>query len=427
MIIVLASLFATSAISQNPTEITGNWQGILKVMNQELTVVFHINKEGDQLSGTMDSPDQGATGIPMDEVSYTDQTLVLKSERLRMTYEAQINEKGQLSGTFTQMGLKIPLDMDKVTETKQVNRPQEPKPPFPYFSEDVAFENKDAGIKLAGTLTYPKEGENFPAVILISGSGAQNRDEELLGHKPFLVIADFLSRNGYAVLRYDDRGVASSEGDYASATSYDFSTDAEAAFDFLKTHPMIDAGKIGFCGHSEGGMIAPMIAARNQDVAFIILMAGPAIPIDSLMGLQTKMILETTQIPAKLQELMVKNNKEMYAILKAGYPDKKSKKIMWKMLDKSRKSLTEAQQETIGYSSKSNLMQSIEQMHSPWFKYFMNFDPEKYLTQVKCQALALNGTLDLQVPAKENLEAIRQINKKTGGNYTIKYLEGIFS
>lgn len=257
-------------------EISGKWYGMLKLPGTELTIVVNISKtEAGAYTATMDSPDQGAFGIPVNSVTFENKQLELKIDALQAAYKAELVDM-VLKGTFTQMGqdLNLNLSQEEIKKPKAL-RPQEPQKPYPYHDEEVTFTNSKAGIKLAGTLTLPNKSGKFPAVVLISGSGPQNRDEEVFGHKPFLVLADYLTRNGIAVLRFDDRGVNLSEGDHSTATSADFATDVESAVAYLKTRSEIDHKKIGLMGHSEGGLIAPMVAAKDKSIAFIVLLAGP--------------------------------------------------------------------------------------------------------------------------------------------------------
>ena len=246
--------------------IEGYWTGSIDVQGISLRLAFTINVSGDTLLTTMDSPDQEVFGIPVQSTYTNDDTLRFEMPNASIKYEGVLDSSGRYIGMFNQGGMAFPLNLEK-TEEKQLGnkRPQEPKKPYPYSEEMVVFLNETDGIKLAGTLTIPKEQASYPAVVLISGSGAQNRDEAILGHKPFLVLADHLTRNGIAVLRYDDRGTAESEGDFTSSTAYDFSKDAEAAFNYLKSRKEIDSNRIGLIGHSEGGMVAPMVAARNSE------------------------------------------------------------------------------------------------------------------------------------------------------------------
>ena len=270
--------------------VLGDWNGILNIQGTQLRIVFHISETGGTYTATLDSPDQKAFGIPAGETTFAENNLEIKLPNLAAQYKdaaAQV-----VDGTFSQGGATFSLKLTREEQEKQeLKRPQNPVAPFPYAQEDVTYDNPAAqGVTLAGTLTLPKGDGPFPAVILISGSGPQNRDEELLGHKPFLVIADHFTRNGIAVLRFDDRGVGQSTGDFATATSADFATDVQAGVEYLKTRKEINARKIGLAGHSEGGLIAPMVAAKSADVAFIVLMAGPGVSGDKVIRLQSRLI-----------------------------------------------------------------------------------------------------------------------------------------
>ena len=288
LIILACFLIASPVFSQ---DITGQWNGVLKVQGIQLRLVFNISRTDSGYVSTMDSPDQGAKGIPTSTTSFKDSVVKITLDKLHIDFEGKLGQDNHIVGTFKQNGMSFPLNLSReFVEKEEILRPQEPKKPYPYYVEDVTFENKKAGISLAGTLTMPEKEGVFPAVVLISGSGAQNRDEEILGHKPFLVIADFLTRNGIAVLRYDDRGTASSTGDFKSATSADFATDVESAVTYLSTRKEINKKKIGLIGHSEGGIIAPMVAASSKKVDFIVLLAGTGIRGDQLLLLQQRLI-----------------------------------------------------------------------------------------------------------------------------------------
>ena len=287
--ILAFTLLAT--FSLNAQDIIGQWNGTLKVQGTQLRLVFNINKTDKGISATMDSPDQGAKGIPVTNTSFENSTLKIAITNSKIEYEGVLNPDNIIVGNFKQGGQIFPMNLSKEKiEREKLNRPQEPGKPYTYYSEDLTFENKKAGISLAGTLTMPAKDGIFPVVILISGSGPQNRDEELLGHKPFLILSDYLTKNGIAVLRYDDRGTALSKGDFKTATSADFATDVESAIAYLKTRKEINKKKIGLMGHSEGGLIAPMVASKSKDVAFIVLLAGTGIQGDKLLLLQQKLI-----------------------------------------------------------------------------------------------------------------------------------------
>jgi dienelactone hydrolase len=308
-------------------------------------------------------------------------------------------------------------------ETKPAIRPQEPKPPYPYRSEDLTFENKTAGITLAGTLTMPATGSKFPAVILITGSGAQNRDEEIMGHKPFLVIADYLTRRGIAVLRFDDRGTAQSTGNFGTATTADFATDAESAIAYLKSRKEINPEKIGLVGHSEGGVIAPMVAARTKGVGFVVMLAGSGIRGDALLLLQEELVYRTAGMPEdKLSEAIKINSKVFDRIVNT--KDAVSRQEIADYMTNMKSEITAAMPE--GMTADTYIQQFAVSLSSPWMQYFVRYDPAPALEKVKCPVLAVNGSKDLQVPAKENLAAISEALKK-GRNkkVTVKEYSGL--
>jgi alpha/beta superfamily hydrolase len=299
----------------------------------------------------------------------------------------------------------------------QNNRPQEPKQPFEYISENVVFKNNLDSISLAGTITYPKMGSDFPAVILISGSGPQDRNSELLNHKPFLVIADYLTKRGIAVLRVDDRGTGEAEGEYNETGLNGFVNDTESAFEFLKTRKEINHSKIGLIGHSLGGIIAPIIASENTDVSFIVILAGSGIRGDKLMLLQKEKIERKMGVPETGITQGQNNMKGAYDIIL-----------------KSNENKTELQTELKNYFTKvfgamlpeSQIQTISEQMSIPWLTDFIKFDPQTSLSKTKCPVLALNGSNDLQVPPKENLEIIEKILKENGNeDVETKQLENL--
>lgn len=414
-----ALLFSITSFAQ---DITGSWNGVLKVQGIQLRLTFHVEKTEKGYSSSMDSPDQNAYGIPATSTSFNDNTLQIGIAAAGIEYAGVLEADEKIKGTFKQGGMNLPLDLSREAFIKvEQKRPQEPREPYPYLSEDLFFHNEKAGIKLAGTLTTPQEGSNFPAVILISGSGAQNRDEEIMGHKPFLVLADYLTRNGIAVLRYDDRGTAESEGNFMNATSADFATDVQAAVDFLKTRNEINPSQIGLIGHSEGGLIAPMVASSDEDVAFIVLLAGTGVRGDKILlaqqaligevsGMTTAQLKENDLISRGAFEIVVKEQSE----------------------EQLKNELTEYMTKVFRNIPKENLPPNMtesdfvvaqtSQLSNPWMKYFINYDPAPALEKVSCPVLAINGAKDLQVPAKENLAAIKHALEK-GGNPNITTVE----
>lgn len=296
-------------------------------------------------------------------------------------------------------------------------RPQEPRPPFPYRTEEVTFENPEAGITLAGTLTMPFKGRKFPAVVLLTGSGAQNRDEELFGHKPFLVLADHLTRSGIAVLRFDDRGVGGSGGDPATSTSVDFATDAAAAIEYLRTRREIDHGKTGLAGHSEGGFIAFMTAATHPDeVAFVVSMAGPGVSGEEVSVMQVEDIMLARGTPAETAKMYADKQRrdlEMFYDLDPGVVEANIDSIAAVMVPGF---------DFLVDDIKEKARAQILGSNSPWARFFMAHDPAVDLIRVKCPVLALNGDKDLQIRASVNLPAI-DYALEAGGNTDFEAIE----
>lgn len=407
-------------------DLAGSWEGTLEITGFKLRLVFHLEKtpEG-HYTGTVDSPDQGSTGNPLEKATLDKRAVVMSLPKLAAEFHGNLDSKGKiLTGTWSQSNYKVPLELRRleegqVAETGPSTRPQEPTDTLPYREEKVTFKNEEAGIVLAGTLTEP-EGEGlFPAVVLISGSGPQDRDESLLGHRPFYVLADHLTRQGIAVLRFDDRGVGESEGHFSTATSEDFATDASAAIDFLKSRNEIHPDQLGLVGHSEGGMIAPMVAVTRGDLSFIVLLAGPGLTGEQILYSQAALIARANGAP---EEAIAKNKdqqKAIFELLKSPDPMGEVVKKIRSYLEAKLVDAPEAEQA----QGKVAIEAQIAQVATPWFRYFLTFDPAPVLAKVRCPVLALIGEKDLQVPCKENLDAIAAALRK-GGNpdVTVKAL-----
>lgn len=409
------------SFAQSPV---GDWEGTLEAPGLKLKIIFHITADGDQYSATMDSPDQGAMGIPVTSTSFADGKLSIDAKSLGLNYEGALDAAGaNIKGVFKQGAATLPLNLSRMKgKPVKLERPQEPQKPYPYKEEAVKYDNaKVEGVTLAGTLTLPNTAGPHPVVVLISGSGPQNRDEELLGHKPFLVLADHLTRQGIAVLRYDDRGVAESTGDFGKATSADFASDAEAAINYLKTRKDIDASKMGLMGHSEGGLIAPMVAAESKDVAFIVLLAGPGVSGTEILLLQQELIGKASNVPVQVLALNRKLNKKTFELINTHGDDlPKAKEEIKKYMEDEKQRLSDSEK-TILEATMGQFDQTFQQISSPWFRYFLEYDPATSLTKVTCPVLAVNGDKDLQVDAEQNLPAIEKALKKAGNkNYEIK-------
>ena len=410
------------SISLSAQDITGQWNGALKVQGTQLRLVFNVTKTDNGISSTMDSPDQGAKGIPTTTTSFENSILKITIASAKIEYEGTLGQDNVIVGTFKQGGQSFPMNLSKEKiEKEKLLRPQEPIKPYPYYSEDITFENKKVGINLAGTLTLPTKDGVFPVVILISGSGPQNRDEELLGHKPFLVLSDFLTKNGVAVLRYDDRGTALSKGDFKTATSADFATDVESAITYLKTRKEINKNKIGLMGHSEGGLIAPLVASKSKDVAFIVLLAGTGIQGDQILLLQQKLIGKASGVSDEDLQKSELENRKVFDIVNKSTNLEKLNIDLTDFIKQTLKDNPNAEKPE-GMSDDDFVKLQVKQISTPWMQYFIKYNPIPALEKVKCPVLAINGEKDLQVPPKENLEAIKKALTK-GGNKRITIKE----
>lgn len=427
MVLVIVLLFVALPSAYGDQSVEGTWLGTLSFSGTELRIVFKILKSPDgKLTATLDSPDQGAKDIPVDEVVFQNGHLRLDAKSISGVFEGDMKEDNStIEGQWSQGGMSLPLVLKRTDKVPEAVRPQDPKPPYPYDEKEVVYENKKAGIKLAGTLTLPKSGGPFPAVLLITGSGPQDRNETLLGHRPFLVLADYLTRQGIAVLRVDDRGIGKSTGSFATATTEDFAGDALAGVEYLKSLKEINPKQIGLLGHSEGGIIAPMVATKTQDVSFIVMMAGTGLTGEQILYLQSALIQKASGTSDEAIARDRKLREQMFAVVKENQDsaaiDKKLRIVLTDALAK----MSEKEKQDMGYSPEMVDM-TIKQMLSPWLRFFLTYDPKPTLMKVKCPVLAINGEKDLQVPPKENLRAIEEA-LKTGGNkdYTVKELPGL--
>jgi pimeloyl-ACP methyl ester carboxylesterase len=386
----------------------GVWLGTIERNGVKLRQVLNIRTVPQGTFALYSSPDQLANGLPVTGLGRDGQNVTLTTGRGQAKFAAVLSADGnELTGTWT-----VPNQPDaamtftKATEEviaarRNPARPQTPKAPFPYQAEEVAFANPAfADVHLAGTLTLPSGAGPFPAAIMITGSGGQERDETLLDHKPFAVIADHLTRHGIAVLRFDDRGVGKSKGDYGAATTADLATDANAAFAFLAGRPDIRPDAIGFIGHSEGGMIAPIAMAANPGVAYLVSLAGPGTNLIQLLLSQRRLL--ATQMGVTSAELD-KQEPVMRALFEAmangATPEAGHAAAMAVMTPDAKLAM--------GMPVEMDAALLVNQVSGAWFQYFMKYDPVPFWLRISVPVLALNGSLDLQVPAAENLPAIR--------------------
>jgi len=429
LIIMGSAFFIVSAQEQvtSTPGIEGIWEGKLKVPGGELRIVFKISKNSDgTLTATLDSPDQGIIGIPVEEVIFKDNTLRLEVKSVGGVFEGKVSEDFLvIEGEWKQSGRVFPLTVKRVDKAVEILRPQVPKKPYPYKEEEIVYENKDAGIILAGTLTFPFEKGPFPAVLLITGSGPQDRNEMVYGHRPFLVLADYLTRQGIAVLRVDDRGVGKSTGDFSQATSEDFASDILAGIEYLKTRKEINPKQIGLIGHSEGGLIAPMVAVKSADVAFIVLMAGTGLTGEEILYLQSDLISKAMGVNEEEIAKSRQFNEKIFSVIKEEEDNEIAKERLRQMVMAYLAELSDEEKNSIGYPEEY-LKAQLQNLLSPWSRFFLTYDPKPTLTKVKCPVLAINGEKDLQVPPRENLTVIEEA-LKSGGNqdYTIKEIPNL--
>ncbi len=404
-IFVLVAL-QTAALAQS---VEGNWLGSLNTQPGRLRLALKVTKADGALAATLDSLDQGAKNLPVSMIRQSGRTVQFELQAIGGAFDGALTANGaELVGEWKQNGAVLPLTFNRVDQLPAVPaRPQDPRKPYPYTEEEVAYENKPGSARLAGTLTMPPGNGPFPAVLLITGSGQQDRDESLMGHRPFLVLADHLTRKGIAVLRVDDRGMGGSTGEVKTATTEDFAGDVVAGVEFLKSRgPRINPRRIGLIGHSEGGVIAPMVAARSHDVAFIVLMAGTAVTGEEVMRAQAAAI-------AKAQgadEAAVAGNRAIQDQANAIIKEEVDFKVREARLRELRDKLA-TQVKGNGFT----LDVQFKMAASPWYRFFLMYDPSTALRSVDCPVLALNGELDLQVLPGQNLPPIAKALEE-GGN-----------
>jgi pimeloyl-ACP methyl ester carboxylesterase len=396
-------------------DVSGTWLGSLTINNQSLRIVFNLSEISDSnYTGTADSPDEGVFGMPLDHVIVNDHSVSLEIPDWGATFAGNLaSGADSISGVLSQSGVNIPLVVQKQPGPLDYRRPQDPVAPYPYQSQDVTFCNADAGITLAGTLTWPQGVGPFKAVVFITGSGPQNRNEELLNHRPFLVLSDALTRAGIATLRYDDRGFGKSTGDFDSATSPDLAADVRAAIKFMRGQQYFSVSSIGLLGHSEGGMIAPMASDGNDDVAFMVLLAGPGMPGDQIIISQRRAIGAADSISDSLLDAQEAAYRRLFACVYATSDpnelDLKLRSILTSL------GITGADQDL-----------NVKAINNPWMRYFLTYDPIPVLRRTLIPVLVLNGSIDLQVVADLNLPPIAKALQDAGNQHaTVQKIEGL--
>ncbi len=429
--LLFAGWDAAAQPHESSTPFVGTWTGSIEVPGVSLRIVFGITHDAETgYASTMASPDQGAFDIPVDSVVVDDASITISIAMIGGEYSGTLSDdKNAIAGTWTQFGLPLELDLVRTEESIVPNRPQDPEPPFPYATEDVTFGSAAEGVTLAGTLSTPSEGAPSHAVVLISGSGAQDRNSTLSGHHPFFVLADYLTRKGIAVLRFDDRGVGESTGDFSVATTKDFADDVRGALDFLATHPSVGDANIGLIGHSEGGLIASMVAASSGDVDLVVLIAAPGVPGDEIILKQSRVLVEhTLRAPGslikeeKIEQMLDETLRTQELIFEAVKNEADNE-----VLADTLRSLIDKQLEKMGYlydeAARSQMADAeIDKLISPWFRFFLTYDPRPTLSEVSTPVLAVGGSKDMQVDSSINLPAI-EAALHAGGNTDVTTLE----
>ena len=406
IIVLLVGTF--SAFSVQANELVGQWRGELKVGPQSVPLAFNVSRIDDELKATMDSPAQGATDIPVKSVSHKANRVIFDVAVAGARYEATISEQ-VMNGVWRQGGQEFPLILSKAKpeEEKQVSlfRPQEPSAPFPYEIREVSFKNQQHKVELAGTLTLPSKP--VAAVVLVSGSGPQDRDQLFMGHKTFWVLADHLTRQGIAVLRYDDRGVAKSTGSFQGATSYDFAVDAGAAIEYLSSVAELNGVKKGIVGHSEGGLIAPITASFRKDVAFVSLLAGPGQTGNEISIWQIQSFLQANGLSDEAARAGSNITKALNAAVLNSTASESLPEVLTETYQAQWRQLPPAIQKEIVAVGGGELPASrVQSLASKWTAYFLAHDPGQFLRGLKIPVLAIHGDKDTQMSAELNLSAI---------------------
>lgn len=396
--------------------VVGEWMGRLKAGPTELRLALHLEEgDGGKITGSLDSLDQGVNGLAVSEVTFEDQKLEFSVKRVGGRFSGSLNDSGSMiEGVWEQNGRQMSLTFLRLEEPVSLHRPQDPQPPFPYEESEVSFRNEEAGIQLFGTLVIPEGDAPFPAVVFVSGSGPQDRDEAIAGHRPFAVLADALARCGIASLRYDDRGVGKSDGSYLDSTVNDFALDSLAAMRLLKTYPEIDTDWIGIVGHSEGGLVGPIAATLDSEVDFLVLLAPPVERLDELLIRQKSSIMSQLGIDADvILQLGEESRGEMKLLLDESLSDEEVKEEMLERYERYVQRFGKELVQRLGLS-RETIAANVGTMRSEWFVDLMQTDPSEYLRKLDVPVLAVFGEKDIQVDAKVNSELLERISSECG-------------
>ncbi len=392
--------------AKGPDRVTGRWMGVLDAGTARLRLIFVItlNNEG-LLRATMQSPDQGPAIFPISDVTFADNTLAINAESFNARFKGKLEDDSTIEGNWTQGEVTLPLRLVRSEEAEhRPERPQDTQPPFPYQVREVNFKNDNDGITLYGTLTIPEGSGPFPAVVLASGSGAHTRDQVVMGHRYFAVLADQLTRRGIAVLRYDERGVGESEGNHSSATTVDLASDLDAALDFLISVYETSIYQIGILGHSEGSLKGAIAASRRDDLAWIVSLAGPGVPGEELLHRQTEDINRAIGVSEEDIELTRSINERIYRVLRLRRNNRRAEDRVMSVYARElrRAGIPENNIE----ERVQSLRLSFNASHYTWFRHFLRLDPARFWTRVDIPVLLVFGEKDLQVNAEINSKAL---------------------
>ena len=400
-------------LSNAQSGLSGYWIDTVPVGAVSMRLVLHFYEKDTVVALDLYSIDQTKQAVPLKGWVRNGDSIFAKEKRAMIDFSLQYDSLNQrISGILKQRGAEFPLMFKPISALPVILRPQTPQAPFPYKIEEVSFQNKKAKIALSGTLTLPEKGENLKAIVLLPGSGPHDRDETIFEHKLLWILADSLSRQGYAVLRYDKRGIKKSEGEHAKATIDDFCDDAYAAIEFLRKDKRIDKNNIGIIGHSEGGVIAPMLAAKDKKIAFIVSLAGMVQNGRELLLTQCKLILHSEGVSEDSIAVDNRFRTFMYDVIIKHGNEKEFANKLTKELDSYVSNLSEQEKEMLSWNSITKAKFVIAHT-SPYMKHFVALQPETYINKVKCPVLAVFGEKDIQVSAIENADLIRKCLQKS--------------
>ena len=426
--ILVCTLLSVTLFSSAQTAFTGMWEGKMNA-GVELRMIFHISQDAlKNFVVTIDCPDQGLRDIKT-TAEFINDSIHLEITQFQASYSCKLSSDSTIKGVFKQTA-SMPLDLKKISRIAKKKRPQTPIGPFPYKKEDLVYTNMDKSISYGATITIPHGTGPFPAALLLTGSGQQNRDEEMMEHKPFAVIADHLTRNGFIVLRVDDRGIGNTTGDIFSSTTRDFANDAIVGLNYLKSRKEVDKSKIGLIGHSEGGMIAQIIAAERSDIHFVIMLAAPGEKTLKLMHEQNVAFLTKAGLP----ENYITHYLDLYDSMlttivttDTAMITRKIKALVDLWTAKTASNIVMATTGIKDEKSKNDFInQFVSQVGRPWFKYFLNYDPAPYIKKITSHVLAVNGNKDIQVISNTNLAAMEAALKEgRSKSFEVKELEGL--